>query len=854
MSHVPSCFLVPALALALCAPALATVTSSFSAGTLTIASDASDAIDLDCSGTGGNVLVNGAAPGSGAVACSAVTQLSVSGGPGANHIDLSSVNAGSFPSLASRTVDAGAGADTVLGSGGADVLIGGPDADTIDGNPGADIVFLGEGDDSFLWQPGDGSDTLEGQGGNDRLLFDGSAVSESITVSANGGRLVFFRDVGAITMDLDDVEIVQYSALGGSDTVSVNSLTGTDAAQLHLRLASTLGGTAGDGVADLVRILGGSGTDSLTADAVGGTITVTSGLTAVTIATLEPGLDNLTLDGGDGNDSVVVGAALAGQVATLTVEGGIGSDTLVARGGAAGDVLAVAATPPFVLSSGVALVDALAVENVRLEGLGGADTLSASGNLAALFALTLDGGIDDDTLSGGNGADVLLGGAGVDLLDGNQGADTLLAGEGDDVFQWDPGDGSDVLEGQEGIDTLRFNGSNVNESIALSANGARVLLTRDVAAIVLDGNDVEQIDLGVLGGTDSILVNDLASTDVTRVRALLAGTLGGTAGDAQLDSVTVNASSGADALAVSTAGGAARVTRGVLAVDVQAPDASVDRLVLNGLGGDDTITVTPAAAALLNLTLDGGTGSAQPGDIVSLAGESIAETYSIAPNAARVALTRSAPSAFSIDIAGTEWLQLALDGGADSVNTQGLPTTSQLLDGGAPGVVPGDSLNVAGFSGDALRSPIALSGRAPIVHTGFEQSTNQQVIEAFLSGAQETPRNPSTGRGYGTVTLNAAQDAILVFLEYSGLAGSNTLVHIHGPAPRGIAAAPIIDLPASGASSGTFSVGPLAITPTQRTQLKAGLWYFNVHSTAPGSAGGEIRGQLDGSLMRDGFE
>ena len=42
------------------------------------------------------------------------------------------------------------------------------------------------------------------------------------------------------------------------------------------------------------------------------------------------------------------------------------------------------------------------------------------------------------------------------------------------------------LEGQENFDTLRFNASNINERIELSANGPRLRLTRDVATIVMD--------------------------------------------------------------------------------------------------------------------------------------------------------------------------------------------------------------------------------------------------------------------------------------------------------------------------------------------------------------------------------
>ena len=54
------------------------------------------------------------------------------------------------------------------------------------------------------------------------------------------------------------------------------------------------------------------------------------------------------------------------------------------------------------------------------------------------------------------------------------------------MFTWDPGDGNDVVEGQDGHDTLLFNGANVSENIDIMANGARVLLFRNVANVTMD--------------------------------------------------------------------------------------------------------------------------------------------------------------------------------------------------------------------------------------------------------------------------------------------------------------------------------------------------------------------------------
>src|SRR5439155_894113 len=82
---------------------------------------------------------------------------------------------------------------------------------------GNDLALLGAGDDTFVWDPGDGSDTVEGQDGADTMRFNGANVSEHVDLSANGGRLRFFRDLGNITMDTNDVETVYFRALGAAD-------------------------------------------------------------------------------------------------------------------------------------------------------------------------------------------------------------------------------------------------------------------------------------------------------------------------------------------------------------------------------------------------------------------------------------------------------------------------------------------------------------------------------------------------------------------------------------------------------------------------------------------------------------
>ncbi len=45
-------------------------------------------------------------------------------------------------------------------------------------------------------------------------------------MSANGARVRFTRDIGNITMDLNDVEAVDVRALAGADTITVDDLSG----------------------------------------------------------------------------------------------------------------------------------------------------------------------------------------------------------------------------------------------------------------------------------------------------------------------------------------------------------------------------------------------------------------------------------------------------------------------------------------------------------------------------------------------------------------------------------------------------------------------------------------------------
>src|SRR5262249_31786562 len=132
--------------------------------------------------------------------------------------------------------------------------------------------------------------------------------------------------------------------------------------------------------------------------------------------------------------------------------GGEGNDAVTATGTDGNDNIGIAPDGQSVAVFAVGTqgrVDAQ-VENLRVNGLGGDDTISGQNGIATLTALTIDGGDGNDTIGGGDGDDTLFGGDGNDSVDGNRGNDTAFLGSGDDTFVWDPGDGSDVVEGGDG--------------------------------------------------------------------------------------------------------------------------------------------------------------------------------------------------------------------------------------------------------------------------------------------------------------------------------------------------------------------------------------------------------------------
>lgn len=119
-------------------------------------------------------------------------------------------------------------------------------------------------------------------------------------------------------------------------------------------------------------------------------------------------------------------------------------------------------------------------------------------------------------------------------------------------------------------------------------------------------------------------------------------------------------------------------------------------------------------------------------------------------------------------------------------------------------------------------------------------------LSGTLSGANEAPPIASMGTGSITGTYDQGTGMISINVTYSGLSGTGTVSHIHGPAPAGVNAGIIILLNlVPGSSSGSY-LTTVAFPVMQEGALLAGNTYVNLHSDA--FPGGELRSQITATL------
>ena len=681
-------------------------------------------------------------------------------------------------SLINLTLDGGDGNDTITGGDGADTLLGGDGNDTVIGGRGNDVASLGAGDDTFVWNPGDGSDTVEGGAGFDTLQFNGANVSENIDISANGGRVRFFRNVGNVTMDLNNVESIHFAALGGADNITVNDLSGTGVKQVAIDLASPPGSGTGDGQADTVTIEGTAGGNHITIANSGASIAI-SGLPAqVTIDGAEGANDSLVVDALGGNDRIDASAIAAGEI-MLTIDGGDGNDTIT---GSAGD-------------------------DLLLGGDGNDTVIGGRGNDVAL----LGSGNDRFTWNPGDGSDIVEGQDGVDILQFNGsnadenmdvsangsrvrlfrdvanvtmdlnsieqikiatlgGTDSVtvndLTGTGVNEVFVQLGSSAGGGDGQP--DTVVVNGTATDDTIRVSTAGAAVVVTGLSAKTDVNGIDP--------GSVDALTINGLGGDDNINASQLRAGQV----------KLTINGGDGNDAIT------------GSAGDDLVFGGRGSDTALLGG--GNDTFVWNPGDGSD---TVDGQTGV----DTLLFNGANVNENIDISANGSRARFFRDVGNV-TMDLKGMETIDFNALGGADTINVNDLTGTGvknvniDLASPPGSGVGDGQADTVvinATSANDVITvtntgSAITVSGLAATVSISGFEATDSLIINGLggddvitapgLSGIQLTANGGNGndviigGPGHGVLSGGAGDDVLIGGAQYvlDGGTGNNVLI------------------------------------------------------------------------------
>jgi Ca2+-binding RTX toxin-like protein len=618
--------------------------------------------------------------------------------------------------LISLNVDGGAGNDTITGGDGNDVIHGGDGNDLVIGGRGNDVVDLGAGDDTFVWNPGDGSDTVEGQSGMDTLQFNGANIGENMDLSANGSRLRLTRDVGTVTMDVNGVEQVNVAARGGADNITVHDLTGTDVTQVNLDLSGTPGTGTGDDAIDTVIVEGTAGNDNVRVFGSGSSFSVNGLHTLVTATGSEGAHDQLVIKGLAGDDGLDASNLAAGVVNNLTLDGGDGNDNL----------------------SGSQGVDFLFGGNGDdvIAGNQGNDTALMGAGDDVFFWQPGDG---SDTVDGQEGADKLF------FFGSDQSENFDISANGSRVrLSRDVDNVTMDLNGVESLELRTLGGAdNVVVNDLTGTDLTHIELALRGSAGGTDG-EADSITVNGTQAADTIAVGgDVGGLQVTGLSA----TITIFDADPTLDSLRINALAGDDVIdAESLAAGSILLTLDGGDGDDVITGSDGNDVIIGGRGsdvalmgaGDDTFIWNPGDGSD---TVEGQDGQ----DTLQFNGANVAENIDLSANGGLLRLTRDIGNV-TMDVSGVEQVNIATRGGADTVTVNdlsGTDVTDVNIDlAGTPGSGAGDgAADTVVVNGTAGADTIAVGGAAGQadvlglavgVHiTGAEPANDRLVVQAL---------------------------------------------------------------------------------------------------------------------------
>ena len=307
---------------------------------------------------------------------------------------------------------AGNGNDVIFGNGGADTLSGEGGDDRIFGGLGQDIINGGGGDDQLFGHERPGTmgaavddnvkDTLDGGAGDDKVY--GGGGNDMIIAGAGNDEYYGYQAVGVIGEASNDIDTVDYSAVGAGITLDSSSLNAADRSNGFF-LISNDGQSGQDRLHSIEKIIGTNQKDAFKfpdlftvfpfkeIDGGGDEDTIDfTGQTNALNFTIGTGVGQLNLINierfilGDAADTLTFASNIT-NVGITFIDGGAGMDTLDLSSSSGGMLT---------LGTGAGELNLVNIETLKLTGLD--DTITFLSGDAVGDLITIDGRAGNDTI------------------------------------------------------------------------------------------------------------------------------------------------------------------------------------------------------------------------------------------------------------------------------------------------------------------------------------------------------------------------------------------------------------------------------------------------------------------------
>jgi len=142
-----------------------------------------------------------------------------------------------------------------------------------------------------------------------------------------------------------------------------------------------------------------------------------------------------------------------------------------------------------------------------------------------------------------------------------------------------------------------------------------------------------------------------------------------------------------------------------------------------------------------------------------------------------------------------------------------------------------------------MKTPVSLLTAAMLALPASAWADIYAYVALPLTATQESTVPASSGYGSVTALYDTATKTLVYSVVYQLNSGATaTAAHFHGPAALGSNAGVAIGLPTQPTGNAGKLTGSVMLTAAQETDLLAGNWYLNIHSSL--SSGGELRAQL----------